>query len=78
MLWQFVSQRSFFLSNHIFTCSFLVEQDQHFDGNSWRELFDVVIAQANKPTFYNSDHPFRLILFESFLAKWWCVCLLAF
>ena len=39
---------------------FLVEQDEHFDGNSWRELFDVVIAQANKPTFYNSDHPFRL------------------
>uniref|UniRef100_A0A0A9DSB9 Uncharacterized protein n=1 Tax=Arundo donax TaxID=35708 RepID=A0A0A9DSB9_ARUDO len=34
-------------------------EDQHFDGNSWRELFDVVIAQANKPTFYNSDHPFR-------------------
>uniref|UniRef100_A0A804UDL2 HAD-superfamily hydrolase subfamily IG 5'-nucleotidase n=1 Tax=Zea mays TaxID=4577 RepID=A0A804UDL2_MAIZE len=35
-------------------------KDQHFDGNSWRELFDVVIAQANKPTFYNSDHPFRV------------------
>ncbi|XP_078150865.1 HAD-superfamily hydrolase, subfamily IG, 5'-nucleotidase isoform X1 [Carex rostrata] len=28
-------------------------------GSSWRELFDVVIAQANKPTFYNSEHPFR-------------------
>uniref|UniRef100_A0A0D9XDW6 5'-nucleotidase n=1 Tax=Leersia perrieri TaxID=77586 RepID=A0A0D9XDW6_9ORYZ len=38
--------------------SYLLE-DEHFDGNSWRELFDVVIAQANKPTFYNSDHPFR-------------------
>uniref|UniRef100_A0A0E0ESE8 5'-nucleotidase n=1 Tax=Oryza meridionalis TaxID=40149 RepID=A0A0E0ESE8_9ORYZ len=37
--------------------SYLLE-DEHFDGNSWRELFDVVIAQANKPTFYNSDHPF--------------------
>ncbi|GJN33949.1 hypothetical protein PR202_gb22580 [Eleusine coracana subsp. coracana] len=35
-------------------------EDQHFDGNSWRELFDVVIAQANKPSFYNSDHPFRV------------------
>ncbi|XP_039795272.1 5'-nucleotidase domain-containing protein DDB_G0275467-like isoform X2 [Panicum virgatum] len=35
-------------------------EDQHFDGNSWRELFDVVIAQANKPAFYNSDHPFRV------------------
>jgi hypothetical protein len=73
-----------FLKGHSFCpttfllVQFLVEQDQHFDGNSWRELFDVVIAQANKPTFYNSDHPFRLILFESFLAKWWCVCLLAF
>nr|XP_040246338.1 5'-nucleotidase domain-containing protein DDB_G0275467 isoform X2 [Aegilops tauschii subsp. strangulata] len=39
--------------------SYLLE-DQHFDGNSWRELFDVVIAQANKPSFYNSDHPFRV------------------
>ncbi|KAJ4801866.1 Nucleotidase-like protein [Rhynchospora pubera] len=28
-------------------------------GSSWRELFDVVIAQANKPTFYNSEYPFR-------------------
>lgn len=27
--------------------------------DSWRELFDVVIAQANKPDFYTSDHPFR-------------------
>ncbi|KAI4381081.1 hypothetical protein MLD38_007192 [Melastoma candidum] len=26
---------------------------------SWRELFDVVIAKANKPDFYMSDHPFR-------------------
>ncbi|XP_038712285.1 5'-nucleotidase domain-containing protein DDB_G0275467-like isoform X3 [Tripterygium wilfordii] len=28
-------------------------------GNSWRELFDVVIAKANKPEFYTSEHPFR-------------------
>lgn len=27
--------------------------------DSWRELFDVVIAKANKPAFYKSDHPFR-------------------
>ncbi|KAJ0091531.1 hypothetical protein Patl1_14438 [Pistacia atlantica] len=27
--------------------------------DSWRELFDVVIAKANKPDFYTSDHPFR-------------------
>ncbi|XP_042407662.1 5'-nucleotidase domain-containing protein DDB_G0275467-like [Zingiber officinale] len=27
--------------------------------NSWRELFDVVIAKANKPHFYTSEHPFR-------------------
>ncbi|EEE69733.1 hypothetical protein OsJ_29419 [Oryza sativa Japonica Group] len=39
---------------------YLIKNDEHFDGNSWRELFDVVIAQANKPTFYNSDHPFRV------------------
>ncbi|KAE8056102.1 hypothetical protein FH972_012898 [Carpinus fangiana] len=27
--------------------------------DSWRELFDVVIAQANKPVFYTSEHQFR-------------------
>ncbi|KAL6539653.1 hypothetical protein OROHE_011424 [Orobanche hederae] len=25
----------------------------------WRELFDVIIAKANKPEFYTSEHPFR-------------------
>ncbi|XP_011623916.2 5'-nucleotidase domain-containing protein DDB_G0275467 isoform X1 [Amborella trichopoda] len=29
------------------------------NGDSWRELFDVVIVQANKPNFYTSEHPFR-------------------
>jgi hypothetical protein len=57
------SKDNLFVQPHFYSFIFLVEQDQHFDGNSWRELFDVVIAQANKPTFYNSDHPFRLILF---------------
>ncbi|GJR53463.1 5'-nucleotidase domain-containing protein [Tanacetum coccineum] len=28
-------------------------------GDSWRELFEVVIAKANKPDFYTSEHPFR-------------------
>ncbi|CAH1432686.1 unnamed protein product [Lactuca virosa] len=28
-------------------------------GDSWRELFEVVIAKANKPEFYTSEHPFR-------------------
>ncbi|KAJ7955708.1 5'-nucleotidase domain-containing protein [Quillaja saponaria] len=27
--------------------------------DSWRELFDVVIAKANKPAFYTWEHPFR-------------------
>lgn len=30
-------------------------------GDSWRELFDVVIANANKPEFYTSEHPFRWV-----------------
>nr|CAD1825596.1 unnamed protein product [Ananas comosus var. bracteatus] len=34
--------------------------EDYRDGRSWRELFDVVIAQANKPSFYTSEHPFRL------------------
>ncbi|XP_020082880.1 5'-nucleotidase domain-containing protein DDB_G0275467 isoform X2 [Ananas comosus] len=33
--------------------------EDYRDGRSWRELFDVVIAQANKPSFYTSEHPFR-------------------
>ncbi|XP_021731400.1 5'-nucleotidase domain-containing protein DDB_G0275467-like [Chenopodium quinoa] len=28
-------------------------------GDSWRDLFDVVIAKANKPDFYTSERPFR-------------------
>ncbi|XP_077238220.1 HAD-superfamily hydrolase, subfamily IG, 5'-nucleotidase [Tasmannia lanceolata] len=34
-------------------------EDSSGSGDSWRELFDVVIAQANKPKFYTSEHPFR-------------------
>ncbi|KAL2502403.1 HAD-superfamily hydrolase [Forsythia ovata] len=38
--------------------SFMLEDSLgHLD--SWRELFDVVIAKANKPEFYTSEHPFR-------------------
>ncbi|ONK69699.1 uncharacterized protein A4U43_C05F25810 [Asparagus officinalis] len=33
--------------------------EEHGEKNSWRELFDVVIARANKPSFYTSEHPFR-------------------
>ncbi|KAK4757306.1 hypothetical protein SAY87_007433 [Trapa incisa] len=33
-------------------------------GESWRDLFDVVIAKANKPDFYTSEHPFRCYDFE--------------
>jgi len=29
--------------------------------DSWTELFDVVIANANKPQFYTSEHPFRFV-----------------
>ncbi|KAK9932052.1 hypothetical protein M0R45_019303 [Rubus argutus] len=38
--------------------SFLLE-DSLGCRDSWRELFDVVIAKANKPDFYTSEHPFR-------------------
>ncbi|CAI8611307.1 unnamed protein product [Vicia faba] len=34
-------------------------QDSMDCRDSWTELFDVVIAQANKPQFYTSEHPFR-------------------
>ncbi|XP_043711648.1 5'-nucleotidase domain-containing protein DDB_G0275467 [Telopea speciosissima] len=34
-------------------------EDSPGNSDSWRELFDVVIAKANKPEFYTSEHPFR-------------------
>ncbi|KAL3682481.1 hypothetical protein R1sor_000503 [Riccia sorocarpa] len=34
-------------------------QDDGKGGESWRELFDVVLALADKPTFYTSERPFR-------------------
>ncbi|KAJ4833118.1 hypothetical protein Tsubulata_006220 [Turnera subulata] len=37
---------------------FMLEDSLGYN-DSWRELFDVVIAKANKPDFYTSDHPFR-------------------
>lgn len=33
--------------------------EESLGGDSWRELFEVVIAKANKPDFYTSEHPFR-------------------
>ncbi|XP_061991134.1 uncharacterized protein LOC133709417 isoform X3 [Rosa rugosa] len=38
---------------------YLVKNDSLGCNDSWRELFDVVIAKANKPDFYTSEHPFR-------------------
>lgn len=37
---------------------FMLEESLGYK-DSWRELFDVVIAKANKPEFYTSEHPFR-------------------
>ncbi|XWS27258.1 hypothetical protein CRYUN_Cryun26dG0099300 [Craigia yunnanensis] len=34
-------------------------EDSMGNSDSWRELFDVIIAKANKPEFYTSEHPFR-------------------
>ncbi|KAL1097030.1 hypothetical protein V6Z11_D05G008100 [Gossypium hirsutum] len=34
-------------------------EDSTGNSGSWKELFDVVIAKANKPGFYTSEHPFR-------------------
>lgn len=34
-------------------------EDYLGSNDSWRDLFDVVIAHANKPSFYSSEHPFR-------------------
>ncbi|XP_050130586.1 uncharacterized protein LOC126607154 isoform X2 [Malus sylvestris] len=38
--------------------TFMLEDSKEY-RDSWRELFDVVIAKANKPDFYTSEHPFR-------------------
>lgn len=34
-------------------------QEDDGSGQSWRDLFDVVIALADKPNFYTSERPFR-------------------
>lgn len=34
-------------------------QEDDASGESWRDLFDVVIALADKPNFYTSERPFR-------------------
>ncbi|KAL5538875.1 hypothetical protein UlMin_044191 [Ulmus minor] len=36
-----------------------ISKDSMAGSDSWRELFDVVIARANKPDFYHTNHPFR-------------------
>ncbi|KAB2079503.1 hypothetical protein ES319_A05G008500v1 [Gossypium barbadense] len=36
-------------------------EDSTGNSDSWKELFDVVIAKANKPGFYTSEHPFRFV-----------------
>ncbi|KAJ0965725.1 hypothetical protein J5N97_026863 [Dioscorea zingiberensis] len=38
---------------------YLMKNDFGDIKDSWRDLFDVIIAQANKPCFYTSEHPFR-------------------
>jgi HAD superfamily 5'-nucleotidase-like hydrolase len=40
-------------------------QDQGNNGEGWKELFDVVVALADKPKFYTSDRPFRYFLLNS-------------
>ncbi|KAL7194628.1 hypothetical protein ACSBR1_034956 [Camellia fascicularis] len=35
-------------------------EDSLGQRDSWRELFDVVIAKANKPEFYTSENLFRI------------------
>ncbi|CAL5441257.1 unnamed protein product [Camellia sinensis] len=39
--------------------AFYVRGDSLGERDSWRELFDVVIAKANKPEFYTSENLFR-------------------
>ncbi|KAG9143330.1 hypothetical protein Leryth_018598 [Lithospermum erythrorhizon] len=36
-----------------------VLEDSLGQHDTWKDLFDVVIAKANKPEFYTSEHPFR-------------------
>eukprot|EP00250_Pteridium_aquilinum_P001422 c11618_g1_i2 orf=584-2458(-) len=37
---------------------YMFQQDDA-SGESWRDLFDIVIALADKPNFYTSERPFR-------------------
>jgi len=39
-------------------------------GKAWRELFDVVITSAQKPSFYNRDSPFRVMQDSLDVVRW--------
>jgi len=49
----------FMLSNSPF--SFVDSGMKFLVGESWRQLFDVVVTSAQKPAFYRRDTPFRAI-----------------
>eukprot|EP00249_Psilotum_nudum_P021412 c28101_g12_i1 orf=665-1696(-) len=61
-------KRLFLLTNSPFPfvnggMSYMFQEDAA-QGESWRELFDVVIAHADKPNFYTSERPFRQYNFQ--------------
>eukprot|EP00123_Amoebidium_parasiticum_P004770 comp16053_c1_seq1/m.13546 comp16053_c1_seq1/g.13546 ORF comp16053_c1_seq1/g.13546 comp16053_c1_seq1/m.13546 type:complete len:550 (-) comp16053_c1_seq1:17-1666(-) len=59
---------TFLLSNSPYW--FIDRGMSHIIGKDWRELFNIVIASAQKPAFYGSDSPFRMLDTERNLPKW--------
>ena len=61
-------KRLFLLTNSPFP--FVDEGMRFLCGDAWRELFDVVICQADKPSFFYSNRPFRSIAEDTGKLRW--------
>lgn len=50
--------------------NYLMETSVNYGYSSWRDLFDIIITEAQKPTFFTSNRPFRKINPNSGALAW--------
>eukprot|EP01137_Pigoraptor_chileana_P011120 Opistho-2@61508 len=61
-------KKVFLLSNSSF--DFIDKGMTYMVGSGWRDLFDVILLDAHKPRFYNSERPFRRFDTRSHTKTW--------
>src|SRR5690606_34327516 len=53
-----ITNSEWYYTKHLMSYAF----DRFLQGRGWRDLFDIVIVQARKPSFFSGDAPaFRLV-----------------